>query len=296
MLAEIYSFLEIKELKVTSSKNKTINKQPTSINQFKDFLNTPPIWENTQFGIKQFEFPAVDLSDFTPTPIPGNLRLGHQMEIVCKQLLANSSRFEILVFNLPIREGKQTLGEIDFILKDVETEQLIHVELTYKFYIIDPNISEPIHQLIGPNKRDAFFMKMEKIKNKQFTLLHSEAGKKALANLDIDASNLVHQTCFKVQLFKPYKADIVQLEPLNENCVVGYWLRMSGFTGDAFTSYQFYMPNKSQWVLTPNDTFEWMSYADIVLKIEQQLVKQNSPLIWMKKSESEYEKFFVVWW
>jgi hypothetical protein len=211
-------------------------------------------------------------------------------------LLEYSLPYEVLVFNLPIREGKQTLGEIDFILKEIATEQIIHVELTYKFYIIDPNISEPMHQLIGPNKRDAFFMKMEKIKNKQFALLHSEAGTKALANLDIDASNLVHQTCFKAQLFKPYKADIVRLEPLNENCIVGYWLRLSDFNTDTFKHNQCYMPNKSQWVLTPNDTLEWTSYADIVLKIEQQLVKQNSPLIWMKKSETEYEKFFVVWW
>ena len=238
----------------------------------------------------------VDLSDFAPAPIPENLRLGHQIEYLCKQLLEHSLLYEILVYNLPIRQEKQTLGEVDFILKDLKTEQIIHVELTYKFYIIDLDISEPLHQLIGPNKRDAFFMKMEKIKNKQFALLHSEAGSKALADKNIAISNLVHQTCFKTQLFKPFKVKTLQLEPLNENCIVGYWLRLSDFNTDSFTPYQFYIPSKKKWVLNPDTTNSWTSHADTLLKIGQHLVKQNSPLIWMKKSETEYEKFFVVWW
>lgn len=238
----------------------------------------------------------MDLSDFSPAPIPENLRLGHQIEVVCKQLLDHSLQYEVLVYNLPIREGKQTLGEIDFILKDVATEQIIHVELTYKFYIINPDIKEPLHQLIGPNKRDTFFMKMEKIKNKQFALLHSEAGTTALSDKGIAIANLVHQTCFKVQLFKPYKVDALYLNPLNQNCVVGYWMRLSDFNTNAFTLYQFYIPNKSQWVLYPDTTNSWTSHADTLLTIEKQLFKQNSPMVWMRKSETEFEKFFVVWW
>nr|WP_052958625.1 DUF1853 family protein [Maribacter thermophilus] len=244
----------------------------------------------------QFEFPKMDLSNFTPAPIPENLRLGHQLENVCKQLLDHSSQYEVLVYNLPIREGKQTLGEVDFILRDVANEQLIHIELTYKFYIIDTDVSEPLHQLIGPNIRDAFFLKMEKIKNKQFTLLHTEAGTKALAGLELDVSYLIHQTCFKAQLFKPYKTDILQVHPLNEQCIVGYWLRLQDFNTNAFTSYQFYIPRKREWILNPDTNSEWTSHKEIIVKIEEQLLKQNSPLVWMKKNNTAFEKFFVVWW
>lgn len=279
-----------------NKKQNPINNQLINFNQFKGFLNTPNIWVHTQFEIEQFEFPWVNLSDFSPAPIPKNLRLGHQIEVVCKQLLDHSLQYEVLVYNLPIREGKQTLGEIDFILKDVATEQIIHVELTYKFYIINPDIKDPLHQLIGPNKRDAFYMKMEKIKKRQFTLLHSEAGTTALTKLDIDANKVVHQTCFKAQLFKPYKADTLQIHPLNENCVVGYWVRLSDFNTDIFTLYKYYIPDKSQWVLNADNTYEWNSHADTRVVIDQHLVKQNSPLVWMKKSETEFEKFFVVWW
>tara|TARA_R110002051_G_scaffold4192_1_gene22449 strand:- start:14688 stop:15542 length:855 start_codon:yes stop_codon:yes gene_type:complete len=277
-------------------KKRAINEQPLTIKQIKGFIDTPPIWEQTQYGIEQFKFPIIDLSDFTTIPIPENLRLGHQIEYACKQLLEISEQYKVLVYNLPIREEKQTLGEIDFILKDVVTEQIIHVELTFKFYIINTDIVEPLHQLIGPNKRDSFFMKMEKIKNRQFTLLHSTAGIKALADKGISITGLVHQTCFKAQLFKPYTVKTLQMDPLNEKCVVGYWLRLPDFTTEAFTAYQFYIPNKRQWVLNPISTSEWTSHANTLLYIEQQLLKQNSPMVWMKRSDTEFEKFFMVWW
>lgn len=266
------------------------------MNQTKGFLNTPPIWVNTQFNIQQFEFPEVNLTDFTPTPIPQKIRLGHKMEEVCKQVLQHCPNYEVLIHNLPIREGKRTIGEIDFILRDVETQQLIHIELTYKFYIVDPTISEPIHQLMGPNKRDMFFTKMEKIKNEQFTLLHSPAGSQALAEKGMDHTRITHQTCFKAQLFEPYLSKPLNIRPLNPNCIMGYWLRMADFQSDAFKPYEFYIPYKSQWVLKPYDDVEWTPHYETLLEINLRLIKQNAPMVWMKRSATEFEKFFIVWW
>jgi hypothetical protein len=279
-----------------NQKRKTINEQISINNQINGFLNTPPIWVNAQFGISQFEFPSVDMADFSPAPIPQKLRLGHQMEHVCKQLLEYGPQYEVLIFNLPIREGKQTIGEIDFILREKATEQLVHVELTYKFYIINPAISEPIHQLMGPNKRDMFFTKMEKIKNEQFALLHSKAGRMALAEKDIDHDRITHQACYKAQLFKPYRSKPLNLRPLNPNCIVGYWLRMAVLQTKAFTPYKFYIPYKSQWVIEPHIEVEWTPHFETIVDINLRLLKHNAPMVWMKKSETEFEKFFVVWW
>ena len=264
--------------------------------QISGVLNTPAIWLHTQFGITQFDFPQVDVTDFSPTPLPQKIRLGHQMEHVCKQLLDHNQDYEVLLHNLPIREGKQTIGEIDFILRKKTTQQLIHVELTYKFYIIDPKISEPIHQLMGPNKRDMFFTKMEKIKNNQFALLHSQAGSKALADHNIDSSNIQHQACYKAQLFEPYGSKPLHIRPLNPNCIVGYWLRMSALQNAAFKNQQFYIPHKSQWVVAPHAQVAWTSHYKTLLEVNLRLIKQHAPMVWMKKSETEYEKFFVVWW
>ncbi|MEP3209913.1 MAG: DUF1853 family protein [Maribacter sp.] len=264
--------------------------------QVAGFLNTPSLWSNKQFGISQFEFPEIDLVAFQPREIPSTIRLGHQMEQLFKQLIDYCSAYEILLHNLPVKRGNRTVGEIDFILKDVQTTQLIHIELTYKFYIINPEISEPVHQLIGPNRRDMFFTKMEKIKNKQFELLHSKEGSKALYSNDINSNKLTHQACYKAQLFEPYKSNPIRIRPLNTDCISGYWLRFERFQSSGFKAYQYYIPNKSQWVIEPHKAVSWMPHFETLLDINLQMLKENSPMVWMRRSETEFEKFFVVWW
>ena len=53
------------------------------------------------------------------------------------------------------------MGEIDFILRDTETQQLIYVELTYKSYIINPNIFEPLNlRPLNPNCIVGYWLRM----------------------------------------------------------------------------------------------------------------------------------------
>ncbi|WP_273566762.1 DUF1853 family protein [Maribacter halichondriae] len=267
-----------------------------ALKQHSAFLTTPPLWTNTQFGIQQFDFPEMDLTGFKAEPIPMKIRLGHQMEYVFKQLIAHSGKYEVLLHNLPIKKDNRTIGEIDFILREVLTEKRIHVELTYKFYIIDPEISEPIHRLMGPNKRDMFFTKIEKIKNEQFELLHSEEGAKALYDKEIEHSEIEHEACYKAQLFIPYGSTLANIRPLNKNCICGHWLRFDEFNSNEFKSHQFYIPYKSEWVMAPHAAVHWSSHHETLLEVNLSMHMENAPMVWMKKSETEFEKFFVVFW
>lgn len=260
------------------------------------FLNTPPLWRGFEFGIQQFEFPEMELGNFIPEEIPKNIRLGHQMEHVFKQLIEQYKRYEILVHNLPIRDENRTLGEIDYILKDNETAQLIHVELTYKFYVVDLGISEPIHQLIGPNRGDAFYTKVEKIKNKQFELLHSKEGAKALELNNIDHSEISHQVCYKTQLFTPKNIDNQLVTQLNSDCIYGCWLPFKKFSSTDFIMHQFYIPTKSEWAIEPHKNAAWKNHSDTEIEIQLRMQQRKSPMVWMQKSDAVFEKFFVVWW
>lgn len=264
--------------------------------QISGFLNTAPIWKNKQFDIVQFDFPSVDLNTLPQNEIPQNLRLGHQMEHVFRQLMDHSNLYKIVLFNLPIRDQERTLGEIDFILKNKFTNQFIHVELTYKFYLLDPEISTPIHRLIGPNRKDRFFDKMEKIKNEQFELLHNVAGVKALVAHGIDHEKINHQSCFKAQIFPPYYQKSINLDSINKETVAGFWLRLEDFNSAEFTKDHFYIPKKSDWVIAPNDQVDWKSYPEILVEIKQKLEDKRAPMIWRKNREEKFEKFFVVWW
>ncbi|WP_437368574.1 DUF1853 family protein [Maribacter litoralis] len=249
-----------------------------------------------QFGVPQFQFPELVIDGFVPSPIPEKLRLGHRMEYVCKQLLDASAQYEVLLHNLPIREEKQTIGEIDFIVQETATQQLIHVELTYKFYIIDTEIKEPIHQLIGPNRRDAFYTKLEKIKNNQFSLLHTPVGRSVLLDKGIDTATIAQQVCYKAQLFQPYNSAPMPISLVNPNCFVGFWLRMTEFLTADFTQHHFYIPTKSEWVVDPENAVEWLTHEEVTTAITERLENNSAPMVWMKKNDTELEKFFVVWW
>lgn len=264
--------------------------------QVSGFLNTPPLWQNQQFGIQQFAFPEIDLRVFQPKAIPSKIRLGHQMEYVFKQLIDFCKDYEVLLHNLAVKNGKRTIGEIDFILKNRQTSELLHIELTYKFYVIDPSMSEPTQQLMGPNRRDMFFTKMEKIKNDQFELLHSKAGTQALLEHHINPAKIKHQACYKAQLFVPYECNTINIKPLNSHCISGRWMRFDDFRTDHFKEFHYYIPFKSEWVIEPHIDVPWNSHFETLIDLNLRMLKENSPMVWMKRSATEYEKCFVVWW
>nr|WP_299344783.1 DUF1853 family protein [Allomuricauda sp.] len=263
---------------------------------FIGFYSTPPLWQGTQFGVTQFDFPQMDLSNFSAKPIPENIRLGHKMEHVFAQLIQWDNSYKVVIQNESIRKGKNTVGEIDFVLKNSNDQSYLHVELTYKFYIIDPTISEPIHRLMGPNRRDMFFTKLKKIKKEQFALLQTAEAKQILISKHIDTKNLKHLVCYKAQLFQPFDAEKVHIRPLNKTCLAGFWIRFQDFEDSQFSDYRYYIPFKTEWVISPHNKVEWKSHFETLLDLNLRMIKQNAPMIWMQKSETEFEKFFVVWW
>jgi len=259
----------------------------------KAFLNTPPLWIENTFDINQFKIPEINWANFTPASIPDNIRLGHQIEHLFFQIVGHSKEFNILIYNEPIRNKQRTLGEIDFIIENTSSKQLVHVELTYKFYIIDTSTEE--YKLIGPNRKDAFFTKLEKIKNIQFPLLHSPEAIKVIEEKGINTKNIIHQTCFKAQLFVPYQEEII-ISKFNKNCIVGFWIHFNHFSNNDFKSQQYYIPTKKEWMLVPHNNVVWKSYDNLYISLTSAIQEQRSPMIWSKNKENTHTKFFIVWW
>lgn len=258
------------------------------------FLNTPPLWENQSFGVKQFKMPVVGVNRSLSHPIPNHLRLGHQIEHVFRQVLARSTDHRILLHNRTIRKDKITLGEIDFILEQVATRKVVHVELSYKFYLIHPNIQDPVQALIGPNRRDTFFRKLEKIRNKQFPLLHSPEGREALMAQGINTAEIHQQCCFKAQLFRHYTTEQQELGSFNSACLAGYWLHFNDFEQAEFVSATYYIPSKREWVFQPHVDVAWKPYGAIRKVVNEQLDQQRAPMLWKKNADGSIEKLFVV--
>ncbi len=265
-------------------------------NLFLGFYQTQPIWINTQFGLTQFEFPEIDINKHVAKPIPERLRIGHKMEYVFEQLLSGSKDWQILTKNLLVDRNKERLGELDFIVHNKIDQKNYHIELAYKFYIINPEITEPIHRLMGPNKKDMFFTKLDKLKNKQFPLLFSKELASQLSELRLIPKEVKQEACFKAQLFAPYENNTTSIRPLNKDCIVGNWIHFDDFNTAAFKQYEYYIPYKQEWVVKPSLERQYSSHYETLLEINLRMLKQNAPMLWLKKADESIEKLFVVWW
>ncbi|MBT8280184.1 MAG: DUF1853 family protein [Muriicola sp.] len=260
------------------------------------FLKTAPLWTRKQFGVDQFVFPQIDPARIEDFSFPSKMRLGHKMEFVFNAIIQSQDIYTLIAKNIVIQKGKTTLGELDFLLRNTLDGSLIHLELTYKFYLIDTEISEPIYQLVGPNRRDMFYTKLDKLKEHQFSLPYTEEGRAALNEKGLEADHLKQQACFKAQLFTPYDSTRIGIRPLNKGCISGFWIRFEEFNSEHFKEFKYYIPTKEEWVLKPCEEVNWTNHFNLLLEINIRMLKESSPMVWMRKSKGDYKKFFVVWW
>ncbi len=269
--------------------------------QLNGFLNTPSLWENEFAGIQQFSLPlqiAVDsLNPLENLPsLQHNFVLGKRMESFFELLLQYSENYEILAVNTQLFREKITIGELDFLLKNLKNNSVLHIEMVYKFYCYDPSFKEENQRWIGPNRRDTLLRKIEKLKYRQFPLLFEAESREFLQEFNLQAENFKQLSCFKANLFLPKYSVKTDFSMLNKNCVAGYYISLSEFLTPHYKNQQFYIPQKQDWPIAPGYGDTWFPYLKILPEIEKNLNSKKSPLVWMKKETGQYERFFVVWW
>lgn len=263
---------------------------------YQGFLKSRLIWTGDAFGMTQFELPisSVDISKLPL--VPTDRRLGHQAEFVFLQLLMSSIEFEVLAHSIQLIGNKRTLGELDYIVRNVQTKEVLHIELTYKFYIVDKAIPEPIDQIIGPNRKDTFVYKLNKTRDKQLPLLYSEPSRITLEEMGLDIASIIQKVAFYAHIFVPYDDRIFHVEKLNEDCLAGFWVTREQMEVEVFKICVYYRPSKSEWLHIPHDKVQWKSYHEIMDEICSSLDEGRSVMLWKSngsRRDSEIERFFV---
>jgi len=141
--------------------------------------------------------------DKSPQHIQGFLsekpgfRLGYYFEDLIAYWLTINPRYEILCKNLTISENKITLGEIDFIIRDLTEKKTIHLEVAVKFYLRADHDNKSYW--FGPNLHDRLDLKLEKTFNKQISFSETELVKKTLLENHITIDE--HHILLKGRLF-----------------------------------------------------------------------------------------------
>lgn len=261
--------------------------------QYEGFLNTPQLWKNdTVFGLEQFKIETENATQFNGT-IVKNQRLGKRVERFLSHQLQQSNSIEILVENIQIQNNKITLGELDCILK--QNNKPIHLEIIYKFYLYDASVGETVlEHWIGPNRKDSLVKKLNKLKNKQLPLLYNSFTKPLLKKLDLDINSIQQQVLFKAQLFIPYQTKKNDFKLLNKNCVKGCYIHFNEL--QQFKTCKFHIPTKVNWLQEIETQIKWLNFDHFSQKLAVFIQQKTAPLCWLKNSNGETEKFFVVWW
>lgn len=260
---------------------------------YKGFFKSPLLWSsNPVLGLQQLQIDGNNNRSTFKRPLEKKLRLGQLAEQFVFNQLEQVEDCMILAENIQIQKERQTLGELDALIR--MHDELIHLEIVYKFYLYDETLgTEEIEQWIGPNRSDSLIEKITKLKNKQLPLLYSQDCKPTLKQLNLEVEHFQQQVLFKAQLFKPYKTSVV-FEQLNEDCVNGCYLNQTQL--EDFKNSEFFIPQKLDWFLEINDTVTWLGYNHFKTEVNLFLEQKKSPLIWIKKPDKVLLKCFLVWW
>jgi len=191
---------------------------------FQSLIEQPPLLadlpEATTFPCKSLVFPEATCA------LNLQQKLGHLYEDALAVLLESTPRYDVLAQGLPIRQDAgHTLGELDYLLRDLVSERTIHLELAVKFYLAVE--TESGLRLPGPDARDHYFRKLEKMRSHQLVLLDKvdkfrDLLPEPFREQEIDVQQLVHGCIFNhVQATAP-----VQAEFFNPNGRRGKWLHV----------------------------------------------------------------------
>jgi hypothetical protein len=245
-------------------------------------------------GIAAFDLSDLDVSSNLEVAIPTNLRLGHVVEKIVAELIKNSNSYNLLYENIQIINDKKTIGEIDFIIENSKTHEIIHLEFAYKFYLFDPEVlSKPeLNCWIGPNRNDSLYEKLEKLKTKQFPLLFHPCTQQTLPNLPID--RVAQQLCLLVSLYIPFDYKGI-ISNSYQKGVKGYYINFETFTKHHTSSKTYCLPSKKDWGIDPFENKNWSSFTDTKESVLQNMAEKQGTLCWQMDAGTATQ-FFIIWW
>lgn len=272
------------------------------LKQFKGFVRTPNLLENCVFlPYQNVELASINMNnvyfnDNEVAEISKHKYLGKRVELFFKKYLELQPNIKLITQGLQVIEEKMTLGEFDFMY--CFNESYFHLELVYKQYIFLPLRGKAeFSSWVGPNKKDFLAFKLDKLKNKQFPLLHKAVANATIkSKLGLDSSNFEQRVCFKAQLYLHFDSKLQKFEGISPDAVVGKWYFFREFKAQDFNNHSFLSVKKQNWPVIPNHEVgqEWSNFSTIIQFIYPSIKEGRSVKLW-RKSKNKVHQLFVIW-
>lgn len=268
------------------------NKSGRSLLQqyYSGWFHTPLLWEGeldsiAQYAVQNEYQDTIHLLQDPPT------YLGHYAEIFAFHEIERNPSIIQYWENIQINNEERTIGEIDAILKT--NNRVLHLEIAYKFYLFDPEHgSNELEHWIGPNRRDSFVKKLNKIRQHQFPIIKTPEAEAKLNSLGIPTPD-VQSVNFKGQLYLPNNCTSTP-EILNSACIQGVYFHRDELS--SLKDCRFYIPKKIGWFIEPYPHVDWIGYELFLSVVNDSIKAMKSSLFWYKMKNGELRKAFAVWW
>ncbi len=200
--------------------------------------DAPVYWPDADWCQQQLQAASTWLDNLDKQPQPlidwlaqtNDRRLGRRFEDLLAFWLSwpDNQHYQLLLRNHALRNAERTLGEIDFLVRNKQSQAIEHWEVAVKFYLGTGN-----GYWLGPGQRDRLDLKLKRLDEHQLTLTQLVAGQQWLAELDLPQPVAIKPVCLvKGRLFYPrLDADQQNLTPPNTSAT---HLRAHWFSHDEF--------------------------------------------------------------
>lgn len=161
------------------------------------------------------------------TPAPR--RLGAYFEILYQILIEDLLGWTIEAQNQQIIKDGQTLGELDFLVRNQHTGGLEHHEIAVKFYLGYPGQAGEAPLWYGPNSRDRLDLKTDRLLTHQSKMALRPEGLQLLQQLGLDEP-VTPKVFMPGYLFQPEVHALPLPEQVDADLHTGHWRRLSTFS------------------------------------------------------------------
>ncbi|OAN18505.1 hypothetical protein A3K86_06350 [Photobacterium jeanii] len=133
---------------------------------FKTLLSLPALTQQQPFQTDNTWLDRFKANAILPQTLSyqGNKRLGFYYQWLWQQLITAHPDYELVAEEIQLSWNKQTLGAIDFLVQNKQTNELEHWEVAIKFYLAYQQ------QWLGPNANDNLDKKTQRMVEHQLML------------------------------------------------------------------------------------------------------------------------------
>ncbi len=218
-----------------------------------------------------------------------NIPLGKYAEDIIKCYLENFPRYKLLASNLQLIENKVTIGELDYLLKDLKTHEFIHLEFSIKYYLKTKIKDKTI--FLGPSTKDWMNRKIIKLKTHQTQLSNTH---KRLLPVELREISFKQKAIIKGCLFYPWE-EWKEKATKNET-IEGWWLsikKVDEIYEENFV-YQIIKKKKS-WIFPYDLTFDQLNFKQMKKELEDHFNDLNElMLVRYDATGSPIDRGFIV--